>query len=160
MIWAVHKLNFSQKIGPAVSAPAKQKRILHINMEQVYIYIFCLSKLKKITMINFHNFSRDRGMDLKKIKKCNVCLISRRTGNERNTERNSGWLVSLGLTALWDSILVCRVAFSVERGRKKRETIGETRNVYVLAPTASTVGSCPTIKSCSAPTPTDRKNPK
>ena len=50
-------LNFSQKIGPALSVPAKQnkkkkkkkkkKRTLHINMWQIYVYMFCLNKLKK-----------------------------------------------------------------------------------------------------------------
>ena len=54
-----------------------------------------------------------------------------------------------------------------ERGRKKRETIGETEKLseqLLLAPTtASTVGSCPTIiqtESYAAPTRVDRKNLK
>ena len=36
-------LNFSQKIEPALSVPAKQKRTLHINMEQIYFTIFFVS---------------------------------------------------------------------------------------------------------------------
>ena len=39
-----------------------------------------------------------------------------------------GWLVSLGLTALWDSILVY-IKPSPSEGEKKREMIDERKNV-------------------------------
>ena len=57
------------------------------------------------------------------------------------------WLVVLGLTALLDSISVYIGPSPRERGRKKREVIDERKKMSkqpLPAPTASTVGPCPT----------------
>ena len=58
-----------------------------------------------------------------------------------------GWLIDMGLTALFNSISVYIGPSPRERGRKKRELIDE-RKMFKQpqsAPTASTVGPCPTI---------------
>ena len=54
-----------------------------------------------------------------------------------------GWLAVLGFQTVFQSIS----GRLPERGRKKRETIDERKNVQAtpIAPTASTVGPCPTI---------------
>ena len=104
----------------------------------IFMFVILTKKKRQKSIITFHIFFWG-------------CFVS---------DRKIGWSVSLGLTAF---SLSSRLP---ERERKKRETIGETRKVFVqalLAPTASTTGPCLTIiqsESYSAPTPADRKNPK
>ena len=57
-----------------------------------------------------------------------------------------GWLVVLGLTALWDNISVY-IGPSPKERENKGERIDESKNVQTTppAPTASALGPCPTV---------------
>ena len=61
-------------------------------------------------------------------------------------ERRIGWLVVLGLTALWDSISVYIQPSPKEREKEERKDRWEYKcpNKPPPAPTASAVGPCPT----------------
>ena len=55
-----------------------------------------------------------------------------------------GWLVDLGLTALWDSISVYIGPSPKEREKEERKDRGESKQPPP-APTASAIGPCPTL---------------
>ena len=65
----------------------------------------------------------------------------------KNISIRFGWLVVLGLTALWDSISVYIGPSPKEREKEERKDRGEEKcpNNPLPAPTASAIGPCPTI---------------